>query len=123
MNRSVITAILTMLGKAILITVMVGVVIGIIGRLYKWDTSIAYSNAFFIAGCLAIIAGASSRLGAGEDWKTFQLFSAESFRHMSSGERAKFIVDTSSPIHLVILGGTSGVLLILISWLILKLFQ
>jgi len=115
MKRLVIKAIIKMCAKSILLITIIGVVIGIIGYINKWDTSLAYSNAFFIAGCLAIVAGTSSRLGAGEDWNTFQLLSAESFRDMSSGERANFIINASSSISTVILGVLSGILLILIS--------
>jgi hypothetical protein len=88
----------------------------------KWDTSLAYSNAFFIAGCLVIAAGALSRLGAGQEWNNFQLLHAESFREMSSGERANFIINASSSVSMVILGLLSGVLLILISVLVTKMF-
>ncbi len=38
------------------------------GNLNKWDTSVKYSNAFFIAGALVIIGGLSSRMAASEDW-------------------------------------------------------
>ena len=65
MKRLVIMAMIKMCGKAILLTVIAGIVIGAIGHVNRWDTSLAYSNAFFITGCLAIVAGASSRLGAG----------------------------------------------------------
>ena len=115
-------AIIKMCGKAILLTIIAGIVIGAIGNINKWDTSLAYSNAFFIAGCLAIVAGASSRLGAGQQWNIFQLLNAESFRDMSSGERADFIIKASSSVNLVILGVLSGILLILISWLVTRLF-
>jgi hypothetical protein len=115
MKRLVIMAITKMCGKAILLTIIAGIVIGVIGHIKKWDTSLAYSNAFFIAGCLVIMAGMSSRLAAGQEWNTFQLLSAESFREMSSSERANFIINASSSISLVILGLLSGLLLILIS--------
>lgn len=115
MNRLVIKAIIKMCTKAIVITTIVGIVIGIIGYINKWNSSIAYSNAFFLAGCLVIVAGTSSRLGAGQEWSRFQLLYAESFRDMSSSERANFIIDASSSISLVILGLLSGILLILIS--------
>ena len=111
-----------MCAKAILLTTIAGIVIGVIGNMNKWDTSLAYSNAFFIAACLAIIAGASSRLGAGQEWSNFQSLYAESFRDMSPGERAHFIVNASSPVRLVILGLLSGILLILISVLVTKMF-
>jgi uncharacterized membrane protein len=105
-------------GEAILLTIFVGIVIGIIGNLNEWDTSLKYSNAFFIAGCLIIIGGAFSRLGAGQEHNYFRGTYMESFRDMSPGERATFIVEASSSLHLVILGLLSGVLLILISELV-----
>ena len=111
-----------MCGKAILVTIIAGIVIGGIGYIKKWDTSLAYSNAFFIAGCLAIIAGGSSRLGAGQEWNNFQLLYAESFRDMSSSERANFIINASSSVSLVILGLLSGILLILISVFVTEIF-
>lgn len=104
-----------MCAKSIAITAIIGGVIGIIGYINKWNSSIAYSNAFFLAGCLLIIAGTSSRYAAGQGWYSYQLLSAESFRKMSSGERADFIIKASSSMSTVILGVLSGLLLILIS--------
>lgn len=60
--------------------------------------------------------GSMSRVGV------FQLLYAESFRDMSNGERAKFIVEASGSINLVILGVLSGILLFLISWFVTKTF-
>ncbi|HOT92059.1 MAG TPA: hypothetical protein PLJ78_09875 [Anaerolineae bacterium] len=68
----IIKAIIKMFGKAIAITVIAGIAVGVIGYMAKWDTALAYSNAFFIAGCLVIIAGASSRLGASQERNSFQ---------------------------------------------------
>ena len=111
-----------MCGKAILFAIIAGIVIGVVGYIKKWDTSLAYSNAFFIAGCLAIIAGVSSRLGASQERSNFQLLYAESFRDMSSDERANFIIDASSSVSLVILGLLSGILLILVSVFVTEVF-
>jgi hypothetical protein len=122
MKRLVVSAILKMCVNSIVITTIVGAVIGIIGYLNEWNAPIKYSNAFFVAGCLVIIAGTSSRIGAGDDWQVFQLLSAESFRGMSSGERANFIINASSPVRLVILGLLSGILLMIISVLVMKIF-
>jgi hypothetical protein len=122
MKKLVIKAIIKMCAKSIFITAVVGVAIGIIGYINKWNSSITYSNAFFVAGCLLIIAGTSSRYAAGQDWNKFQLLNAESFREMSSGERANFIINESSPISLVILGLLSGILLIIISAIAAYLF-
>ena len=113
--------IIKMCGEAILLTIIAGIVIGVIGNRNKWDTSRAYSDAFFIAGCLAIVAGGASRLGAGRDWNSFQLLYAESFRDMSNSERANFIVNSSNSARILILGLLSGMLLILISVLVSKI--
>ena len=115
MKRLVIKAIIKMCAKSILLTTIIGVVIGIIGYFNKWNSSIAYSNAFFLAGCLVIVAGTASRLGAGQEWNNFQLLNAESFREMNISERANFILDASSSMSTVILGLLTGILLILIA--------
>jgi hypothetical protein len=122
MKRLVIKAIIKMCTKSILLAIIIGVVIGMIGYINKWNSSIAYSNAFFLAGCLVIVAGTSSRLAAGQEWNNFQLLFAESFRDMSSSERANFIINSSSPVRMVILGLLSGILLIIISVFVTKMF-
>ncbi len=122
MKRLVVMAIMQVCGKAILLTLIGGIVIGIIGYLSKWNTSLAYSNAFFIAGVLAMGAGAMSRLSAGQDRNQFQLTHAESFRDMSASEQANLIVKLSSSTSQVILFLSTGILLILISVFIPKMF-
>jgi hypothetical protein len=113
--------IIKMGGKVILITMIAGIVIGGFGYLNKWDTSLKYSNAFFIAGSLLFVAAAFSRLGAGRDWNNFQLLYAESFRNLSRSERVNFLVKASSS-SMVILVLLSGILLILISAFVLTIF-
>jgi hypothetical protein len=44
MKRLVIMAITKMCGEAILLTIIAGIVIGVIGNINKWDTSIRYTN-------------------------------------------------------------------------------
>ena len=122
MRRFIIREIIKLSGEAILLTTVVAVVIGIIGYVRKWDSSIAYSNAFFVAGCLFIIAGGLSRMAAAQDWNTFQLFSAESFHGMSASEQANFIVEASSPIRRVVLGVLTGIFLLLLSAIAAYLF-
>jgi hypothetical protein len=122
MKRSAMMALLKICGEAILLAVIAGIAIVVIGVTKHWDTSLAYSNAFFIAGCLVIVAGASSRLGASQQPVNFQLPYAESSREMSSSERATFIINASSSFRLVILGLLSGILLILTSVLVTKMF-
>ncbi len=115
MKRLVITAIIKLCAEAMVIAAIAGIVIGIIGYFNKWSSSITYSNAFFLAGCLVIVAGTASRLGAGQERNNFQLLYAESFREMSNSERANFIINASSSMRLAILGLLSGILLMLIS--------
>ncbi len=122
MKRLVIMAIIKMCGKAILLTIIAGIAIGIIGNMSKWNTSLVYSNAFFIAGALAMGAGAMSRLSAGQDRNSYQLAHAESFRDMSASEQANWIVKVSSSASQVILFLLTGILLILISLFIPKMF-
>lgn len=121
MKRLIVNAILKILGKALLITTIVGMIVVAIGYSKQWDNPVQYVNAFFIAGCLTIIAGASSRLTAGVGRDRFQSLYAESFRDMSSTERANLIANAGSSPGLVILGGLSGLFLIAISLIILNL--
>jgi len=114
-------AILKVLGKAVLIAAIVAAAILYIGYTKEWDSALTYSNAFFIAGCLVIIAGGASRLG-NQDWNSLQLLPAESFRGMSNDERALFIVNISNSLGLALLGLLSGSLLIFVSVMITKLF-
>ena len=122
MKRLIILTLIKMCGEAILLALTVGIVIAVIGNINNWDTSIAYSNAFFIAGCLLVVTGGMSRLLAGQEWTRYQLFSAESFHNMKSGEQANFIINASSSYRLVILGLLSGILLIIISAILTKPF-
>ena len=115
MKRLVISTILKMVGEAIGIALIAGIIVGVIGYKNKWDTPLPWSNAFFIAGCLLIVAGGLSRMAAGQEWKSSQLLDMESFRGMSNSERADFVVSASSSLRLVILGLLSGLLLIIVS--------
>jgi hypothetical protein len=122
MNRLVAMAILKMIGKAATLTTIAAIVIAVIGNRNAWDTSIKYSNAFFITGAFFIVAGASSRLAAGQEWNLFLTTYAESFRDLGASERANAIVSASSSFNLVILGFLSGISLIIISVLVTKIF-
>ena len=118
MNRTVVIAISKLCGEALLITVLAIIVVVIMGNLNKWDSSMKYSNALFIAGALVIIGGLSSRLAASEDWYTFRRIGSESYSDMSPTERANFIVEASSSLRLVIIGLLGGISLMLISLLV-----
>lgn len=122
MKQLLIKAILGLCAKSAALAAVAACIIGILGYINKWDSSITYSNAFFVAGCLVIIAGGTSRLGASQELSKFQLLYAESFRDMNMMQRASFILDASSPVRLVIIGLLSGISLILISLLVAKMF-
>ena len=122
MKRYTVMAVARIGGEVIALTTMAVIIILIIGNQSGWDRSLQYSNAFFIAGCLFIIAGASSRMAAGQEWGSNQRLYAESFRGMSASERAKYVVDVNSPMRLVILGMATGILLFLFSALVLRVF-
>lgn len=111
-----------MFAKSILIVTVIGIVIGVIGYINRWDSPITYSNAFFLAGCLLIIAGASSRYAAGQYIQKYQMLDAESFREMSVGERVNSIIDEKGLVGKVILGVLSGLLLIGVSAIAAYLF-
>jgi hypothetical protein len=87
MNRVVMMAIVNTFAKSILLATMIAVVIGIIGYINQWDTSLVYSNAFFIAGALAIIAGTSSRLAAADRQHRATNDSARRFSVVTTGWR------------------------------------
>lgn len=122
MKHLLLTAILKSCAKALLLTLMIVVLIGVIGYIQRWDTSLAYSNAFFLAGCLMFIGGGFSRLAAGQDWRHAQQVHAETFREMSGGERTDFILEVSNSFNLMILGMVSGVLLVLLSLAVIRIF-
>jgi hypothetical protein len=122
MNRLVMMTIIKLCVEALLLTIAAVIVVGVIGYRNKWDKSITYSNAFFIAGSLMIIAGGSSKMTAGADWASSQTLYAESFRGMSNSDRANFIINVSSSYRLVILGLLSGISLIILSVLVTKIF-
>ncbi len=108
-RRQVMIAISKLCGEAFIITILAGIAILILGNLNQWDSSMKYSNAFFIAGALVIIAGLSSRMAAGREWNTFQRVTGETFRGISPAERANYIVEASSSLRLVVVALLSGI--------------
>ncbi|MFN2303096.1 MAG: hypothetical protein ACK2TV_05120 [Anaerolineales bacterium] len=118
MNRQVVQAIIKFLVKSFLVTTAMSATIILFGYFNHWNSSVNYSNAFFVVGCLVIVAGTASRMGAGQGLNSLQYLNMESFRGMSGSERVSFIIDANSPLGLVILGIFVGSLLILISVII-----
>lgn len=122
MKHPIILSILKICGEVLLLTLVVGLLVGLVGLLSRWDTPRAYSNAFFIAGALVFVGGAASRLGAAQEWTTSVLIHPETFRDLTGAERTGRIMETASSFRLVILGLLSGILLCLISEFVAILF-
>jgi hypothetical protein len=122
MKRQVIVAILKLSAESVLLTLFAAIVIGIIGNSKKWDTNLEYSNAFFIAGSLVIVAGVFSRFGSRQGWNDSQELQAESSRDKNSGQQTNIIVNASGSFRLVIICLLSGILLIATSVLVMELF-
>jgi len=117
----VIKAILKWCVEVIILTTIIGVILVIIGNSSGWNTSIAYSNAFFVAGVFVIAGGLASRLGASHDINQFRLLSStKGFRDKS--KQQDFVANTRGSTNLVFLSLLSGILLILSSVLISKMF-
>jgi hypothetical protein len=121
MNRQVIQAIIRFLTKSILITAAISAVIILFGYFNHWASLVKYSNAFFVVGCLVIVAGTASRMGAGSGLHSLQYLNMESFRGMSGSERVEFIINANSPVGLVVLGFVTGMTLILIAVFVSKI--
>jgi sulfite exporter TauE/SafE len=122
MERSIIMAIIKILARVLFFTIIIGGLIAFLGYTNQWTSPIKYSNAFFIAGALMMIAGGMSRLAAGEDWKTYQMLSGESFRGMSSGDRANYIINISSQLSTMLVGILTGIVLFILSAVAAYLF-
>ncbi len=121
MNRHHSLVILKLLGEIVLFALVAGIVVVLIGYWRKWDSSLEYSNAFFIAGCFLIVGGMLSRYASIQSYTPLQNISSDSFREMSPGERVGYIVEASSPYRLVVIGLMSGIILFLISAYLAKL--
>jgi len=122
MDPLLLKAILKTLTKSLLFTAVIAGGIGVFGCFNHWGSNITYSNVFFLAGAVMIILGAMSRTTAGESWNTFQLISGETFRGMSTSQRANFIIEASSSMSALILGVLSGLELIILSAIAAYLF-
>ena len=107
--------------EALLITLAIGTLILILGAVGRWESNVTYSNAFFIAGLVIFVTGAISRISAGQGLFNFPSITAESYKKLNVSDRMKFIISTNSPIRLVLLGATTGLLLVLISLVALEI--
>jgi hypothetical protein len=123
MKHPVVKAILKLCGKSILLTAAVGIVVVVIGTRSNWNTALEYSNAFFVAGFFVIAGGLASRLGANQDVNQLRLSSsADSFRKMDMSDRLDLLANSRGSTNLAAVCSLSGILLMLLSVLISKIF-
>jgi hypothetical protein len=120
MKSLIVKAIINLCVKSILLTLAIGSLISLLGFVNHWATSLAYSNAFFLAGCLVIVAGTATKLSAQHDYS--ETFRFESFRKTFLNEPANATENSSGSLNLVALGLSTGISLALISILIDRLF-
>jgi hypothetical protein len=109
--------ILRILIKASLVSLAAGSLVMIIGLTREWKTSLEFSNGFFWAGAILIFMGLIS----------FQGYSRGSMdapaAHLDTPERSGLSVeDASRGKSLMVLLGTSGLLLFILSFLVARLF-
>ncbi len=107
--------------EAVLLTLLIGSTIAVVGFVQKWESSVPYSETFFIVGLLIIVVGVLSRLTAGQGLLIFPWLNAESFRNKSGGDRVRQILQVDNPIRFVILCLLMGIFLVVISLIVARL--
>lgn len=109
--------ILRMMISIIFLSLISGVVVAIIGLILGWKTSTQFSNGFFLGGAIMIIFGFVSFQGYRQrvtNWPPV---------HVNPDERSNlWAADTFRGQNLMITFGISGLLLIGMSLLVLRLF-
>ena len=110
-------AILRILIGAILVSLLAGIVVSIIGLVLGWKTSTQFSNGFFWVGVISISIGFVSFQGYS------QRFTGWPPVHLDPAERAKlWAADTFRGKSLMAFFGVAGMLLLGLSFLVLRLF-
>ena len=84
--------ILRLVGKILGATAVISLVIVLVGILLRWNDPVKFSNGFFAAGAVVIIAGLFSVTGGFIQRSTFGVLYAESAGQASSPERAQRMV-------------------------------
>lgn len=118
-----ISPILRLVGIALGLMLLISLVVLIIGVVLKWNTSVQFSNAFFIAGAIAIVIGTLSVTGGFGQRGNFGMTYAESAGQASIPERTqRMMADINQRYGVLILMIGTGILLIAISVAIPRLF-
>ena len=114
---------LRLLGIALGLTLLISLVVLIFGFVFHWHSSVQFSNAFFVAGAIAIVIGTFSVTGGFEQRANFGMTYAESAGQASISERTQRMMADINQRHgvLILMIGT-GILLIAISVAIPRLF-
>lgn len=109
---------LRILIRAILFSLISGIVVTIIGLLLGWKTSTQFSNGFFWAGAILISLGFMNILGMHSQPADPRMQYSQSVVRTTADERFKFWeTDTFRGYHLLAFLGISGALLIGLSGL------
>ena len=110
--------VLRILISAILFSLVAGIVVSIIGLLLRWTTYIQFSDGFFWAGAIVISIGVINLMGMFSQRTVSGLEYSQSAVHLDATER--FRIWESDMLHgykLLAFLGTSGFLLLGLSWL------
>jgi hypothetical protein len=108
--------ILRLMGTVLGLALLTSVVILVVGLVFKWNTSVQFSNAFFVAGAIAIVIGTFSVTGGLEQRGNFAMTYAESAGNASISERAqRMMADINQRYGVLILMIATGLVLIAVS--------
>lgn len=111
------------LGKSLIISGIISVILVVAGLLLSWKTAIQFSNAFFWAGAILIVFGVLSIFGGYGMRSNFGVVYSQSAGDMNILERTKqWITDTEKSYSIYILLLISGGILMLLSVLIGEIF-
>ncbi len=107
---------LRLIGVALLIAVLLGLVVLGLGWLRKWNTPIQYSNGFFAAGAISIVLGLFSVMGGFSMRSDFKVLYSQSAGAMNLAERGKlWMADITQGYGSLILLSLTGALLVGVS--------
>jgi hypothetical protein len=115
--------ILRLVGLVLGLALLISLIVLVVGLVFQWNSSIQFSNAFFVAGAIAILIGTFSVTGGLEQRGNFGMTYAESAGQASIHERTqRMMADINQRYGVLILMTGTGILLIAISVAVPRLF-
>lgn len=115
--------VLRLVGIAFGLTFLISSIVVFTGFVLHWNTSVQFSNAFFVAGAIAIVVGTLSVTGGFEQRGNFGMTYAESAGQASLSERTqRMMADINQRHGFLLLMIATGSLLIAISVIVPRLF-